>query len=124
MKILVCGDRNYNNRNKVNEILTHYKTFSYPSHLIIVEGGAQGADTLAKEIGIQLGAQIKEYKAQWGTYGKGAGPIRNKLMLDDNLDIEIVIAFHNDIEHSRGTKNMIKLAEKYHKKVILIQGTQ
>lgn len=39
-------------------------------------------------------------------------PIRNQKMLDDNPDIDIVIAFHSDLENSRGTKDMVNRARK------------
>jgi len=105
-KILICGGRNYNNYEKIKEIIKEIR----PS--CIVQGGANGADFLAKKSAKELKIECKEYKAEWKKYGKKAGVIRNRLMLDENPDIEIVIAFHEDIEASKGTKDMINYAIK------------
>ena len=55
-----------------------------------------------------MGFAVRSYPADWTTYGKAAGPIRNKVMLDQGLDI--VIAFHPDIEQSKGTRHMVSIA--------------
>lgn len=47
-------------------------------------------------------------------------PIRNKQMLDEGKP-DLVLAFHTDIENSKGTKNMIYQAKKRGIKVILIK---
>lgn len=106
MKVLVCGSRNYGDYEKVKEKIKEIA----PS--CIVQGGASGADFLAKKVANELRIECKEYKADWKKYGKKAGPIRNRLMLDENEDIEVVIAFHEDIEASKGTKDMINYARQ------------
>jgi len=52
------------------------------------------------------------FPADWKSYGKGAGPIRNQLMLDEGKP-DLVLAFHNDISSSRGTADMIRRAKKH-----------
>ena len=59
------------------------------------------------------------FPADWKTFGKAAGPIRNRKMLDEGLP-DVVIAFHEDIERSKGTKNMISQACEQGIDVILI----
>ena len=44
-------------------------------------------------------------------------------MLDEHPQIKLVLAFHNDIDSSRGTKDMINRAVKAGKKVILYTDT-
>jgi len=107
MKILVCGDRNWKDDIKMYEVL---KTFL--NGVILVHGDAKGADKMAGRIGSKLGFKVIAYPAKWDIFGKGAGPIRNQQMLDENYDIEEVIAFHNDIENSKGTKDMLRRAQK------------
>lgn len=104
IKILICGGREYNNYEKIKKIIKEIN----PS--CIVQGGAKGADLLAKKISVELGINCKEYKANWKELGKKAGPIRNRTMLDDNPDIKLVVAFHNDINSSKGTKDMVNYA--------------
>lgn len=62
---------------------------------------------------------VKEFPADW-SYGLKAGPIRNAKMLDENPDK--VIIFHNDIENSKGSKNMRNQALKRGVQVIIIKN--
>jgi hypothetical protein len=48
------------------------------------------------------------FPADWGTFGKRAGPIRNKQMLEEGKP-DLVIAFWDG--NSPGTKNMIDQAQ-------------
>lgn len=61
------------------------------------------------------------YFAEWNKYGKSAGPIRNKKMIDEG-NPDIVIAYHDDIENSKGTKNMITQAKDKGIKVQIIKS--
>ena len=105
MKILVCGGRHYNNRKKVFNILDHVHSTRVISS--IVHGDATGADTLAKEWAIARGVEQLPYPARW-EYGTHMGPIRNTIMIVENQDIEMVIAFPGDV----GTADMIKKARR------------
>lgn len=109
MKILVCGDRNWCDDIKMSTVLS---TIPNANDVILIHGDARGADKMSGRIGSKLGFKVISYPAKWNIFGKGAGPIRNHQMLDENPDIEEVIAFHNDIEHSKGTKDMISRAKK------------
>ena len=57
----------------------------------------------------QLGFEVREYPAKWDEHGKAAGPIRNRQMFDSEKP-ELVIAFHNDLANSKGTKDMVAYA--------------
>jgi hypothetical protein len=109
MKILVCGDRNWCDDITMSKFLS---TFVNTNDVILIHGDARGADKMSARIGSKLGFKVLSYPAQWNIFGKGAGPIRNHQMLAENPDIEEVIAFHNDIERSKGTKDMISRAKK------------
>ena len=76
----------------------------------IIQGNAYGADRMAQEWADKNNIQHsgKMYSANWDRDGSGAGPIRNKLMLDDNPDIECVYAFTG----GTGTANMIKQSQE------------
>jgi|SRR5215831_5934683 len=106
MRILVCGSRHFWDTKLFDEVLNYYW---YPVRAIdvIIHGGAQGADTLADLWAESKGIYIEEYRAQWEKYGKAAGLIRNKQMLDEGKP-DMVIAFL--APDSRGTANMIKQA--------------
>jgi hypothetical protein len=77
-------------------------------NVIIIHGNAEGADKLSAEVAKELGYTIESYPADWNTYGKAAGPIRNQLMIEQKPDL--VIAFWDGI--SRGTADMLNKATK------------
>ena len=66
---------------------------------------------MSAEIGRSLGWRIEAYPADWETYRLAAGPIRNKLMLDQGKP-ELVLAFHHDLSRSSGTAHMVKISIK------------
>lgn len=109
MKILVTGDRDWKSSYAISERLVKFKKGD-----ILIHGSARGADSIAAEYWRYVYGKehIKSYPAKWEEHGKAAGPIRNRQMLDENPEIELVIAFHNDISQSKGTKDMVLLAIK------------
>lgn len=48
--------------------------------------------------------------ADWPRFGSAGGPIRNWQMLRDGRP-DVVLAFHDDIAASKGTKNMLGMAQ-------------
>lgn len=114
MKVLITGDRNWKDRLKIKQRLRRLS-----SNTIIIEGGARGADLLARSVAEELGFEVRTYLANWKEYHRAAGPIRNKLMLEEG-DPDLVIAFHDDIENSKGTKNMMEISKKAGKPVELV----
>ena len=104
MKVLVCGGRNYADRKKVFEILDAIQ----PKPDCIIEGGAKGADRLAREWAANAFVRVETYDADWKRYGHAAGPLRNKRMLIEG-EPDLVIAFPG----GRGTANMTAKAEQY-----------
>lgn len=79
------------------------------SNLMLITGGAPGADTIAQEWARCTGCTNEVYPADWATYGKRAGFIRNKRMLEEGKP-SFVLAFRMEGE-SRGTDMMVKIAE-------------
>jgi hypothetical protein len=104
MTLLVCGDRNWKNEKVIEEILKEQDVD------LLIHGNCIGADKIADKIGKKLGFKVKTYPADW-SLGKKAGPLRNKKMLDEN-EIDLVLAFHDNIKESTGTKNMLSQAKK------------
>ncbi len=87
--------------------------------MIIIHGAANGADTIAGMAAKELGLEVMEFPAEWSKHGKRAGPIRNQQMLDEGRP-NGVIAFHEDISRSKGTKHMIKIAKKNNIPVLIL----
>ncbi len=118
MIVLVTGDRNWK---RMDIIEREFKKL--PKDTIIIHGAARGADTLAGFVADKLGMKVMEsekgvkgFPAKWNIYGRGAGPIRNQVMIDKILSYpgvpKKVLAFHNNIAESLGTKDMVTRARK------------
>jgi hypothetical protein len=124
IKFLVTGDRDWVNRKVIEKRLSWI-----PSDWVLVHGAARGADSIAAEFWKFACKQdgkdyVLPFPADWNKYGKRAGPIRNRQMLLANPEIEIVIAFHNEIGMSKGTKDMVTQAMKKGLPVeIITEGT-
>jgi len=85
-----------------------------PAIEVVIEGEAPGADTLAKEWAEEREIIIMPFPANWKKYGRSAGPIRNRQMLDEGKP-DMVVAFPSVYLHdTKGTKDMVKVARKRH----------
>src|SRR5271167_2213334 len=73
---------------------------------VVIEGGASGADRLARRWAGTNRVHVETFEADWLKYGRGAGPIRNALMLTIGKP-DVVVAFPG----GSGTRNMIHQAE-------------
>ena len=104
--VIFCGDRNWTDRDSVRDFIK----FWLPKHTLIVQGGCRGLDDIAKEVALELGYIVTTVKAEWSKYGKSAGPIRNERMM--KLNPNWIVAFHENIDGSKGTKHMLGLAKK------------
>jgi hypothetical protein len=85
---------------------------------VIIEGGAKGADSIARDWAMSRQRPLLIFPAHWDRYGRAAGPMRNKQMLEKGKP-DIVLAYHNDLEHSKGTRNMVDQASKAGLEVIV-----
>ena len=113
MRVLICGDRNWTD---VKAIEDYVRTL--PKDTVVIEGEASGADSIARRVAEKYGLKVVAYVAQWTTYGRAAGPIRNRQMLEEGKP-DIVVAFHNNIESSKGTKNCLRQAEALGIKIMI-----
>lgn len=110
MKLLVCGGRDYQDAEKVTDILNRINERKGIS--VIIEGGAHGADRLAQQWAGENGIHYATVRANWEFHGKAAGPKRNSAMLE--LLPDGVVAFPG----GRGTQNMIYQARSLGIKVM------
>ena len=81
--------------------------------VIVVSGGAKGADQLGEKFANFMGYDIKVFPANWEV-GPIAGILRNREMAEY---ADALIAFWDG--KSKGTKNMIEEAEKRNLKVVV-----
>lgn len=110
MRVLVCGDRNWRNMAVIERELKRL-----PPDTLIIHGACRGADTLAKFVAEKIGLKVinngKGFPADWKRYSRGAGIIRNQVMIDEGKP-DLVLAFHENISESRGTKDMVNRARR------------
>ena len=105
-RILICGDRNWKDYESIDNFVKNL-----PTGTVIIQGMCRGADLMARQAGLKHGFKVEDYSADWNKYGNSAGAIRNKQMLNEGKP-DVVVAFHSNISQSKGTKNMLKQADK------------
>lgn len=115
VRLLICGDRNWFEGAAIREILLQYK----PE--VVIEGEAKGADTLARIHAEKLNIPVLKFPADWQKYGRAAGPIRNSQMLKEG-NPDVVVGFHNRIDDSKGTRDMLTRAKKAGKATFIFDG--
>jgi len=102
MLVAVSGYREFND----------YAYFCKKLSLIEIDkmvfGDCRGADALAERYCIEHDIPYKKLRADWGTYGKSAGPKRNRAILDEKPDI--IFLFLHPL--SKGTRDMLKAVKK------------
>jgi hypothetical protein len=108
LKVIIAGSRDFMNYKLLQEWADTYLQ-RYPIDQIeIVSGGARGTDRLGERYAKERGIALKIMPADWKTYGKSAGYLRNAEMAQYATH---AIIFWD--KQSLGTKNMIDLAKKY-----------
>ena len=115
-RIVVAGCRDYLDTRHVEremkKIVKKLTGCGYSADVEIVEGGARGVDTIARNVAEKHKWKCREFKAQWCLYGRRAGPTRNAKMARYAAESEFpcLLAFWD--MQSRGTGNMIMVARK------------
>jgi hypothetical protein len=100
MIAIVCGGRDY------RDVETLYAKLDEIAPTFVIQGGARGADRLARTWALERCIPCATVDAYWDTFGKLAGPVRNGWML--RLNPDAVIAFPG----GSGTAGMVKLARQ------------
>lgn len=110
LKVIVAGSRHFTDYTAVKSALDYY--LSNQKEVEIVSGCAQGADSLGEQYARENGLPVKRFPADWETYGRAAGPIRNKQMAEY---ADALVLFWNG--SSPGSKNMLENAKKMNIKI-------
>lgn len=84
--------------------------------IYIVEGEASGADKMAVRYALEYGYEYKPFPADWKTYGRRAGMIRNE---DMSVEARWGIGFWDG--QSVGTKGMINICKKYGNRLRVVE---
>ncbi|MFF9268596.1 SLOG family protein [Streptomyces rochei] len=110
VRVIVTGSRAWPDPVRV----AHELTQLYLQHgpFTLIHGACStGADAAAhhwyETAGLDLGCIETKYPAAWDEFGKRAGPIRNKQMIEE-ASADLVLAFF--FADSRGTRHTVDLA--------------
>lgn len=101
-RIVVTGGRDFSDAALVSEAFDALG-ISYGD--VIIEGEAAGTDTLCRLEAERRGISVERFPAEWARYGRMAGPIRNRRMLESDADM--LLAFPG----GRGTRNCVATAK-------------
>lgn len=111
-KVLMFGDRDWTRAGSVRRQIMLYREWcrKHGYELVIIEGGAPGADQLVGYWARIYDVHVAEVKALWDTRHKAAGPQRNAVMAA--LRPDEAVCFHADLDgSSRGSKSMAKILD-------------
>jgi hypothetical protein len=109
--VIVCGGRDYQDRDRVFAAMD--LAHAHAPITLVVHGACidkrtkelSGADRWADEWARDRGVEVEPHPADWATWGKAAGPMRNKQMAEAGA--HGCIAFPG----GGGTANMVRHAE-------------
>ncbi len=102
MRIVVTGGRDFQDYDLVKRTLDRFSVDE------IIQGGARGADALAKRYAREKDILCITCEANWKRYGRLAGPIRNRRMLYSFSAPDLVVAFPG----GRGTADCVRQARE------------
>lgn len=104
-KVIIAGSRGFSNYKLLREQCNKYLCEKRKTcNIIIVSGGARGADKAGEKYAQDEGFDLEVYPAQWKKLGKQAGYRRNEQMAEV---ADALIAFWDG--ESKGTKHMIDI---------------
>lgn len=119
VKMIIAGGRDFEDYNKcrieitkIINLLYNEKKFK-KEEMCIIGGRAKGADALGEYYANKNVIEFKPFPADWNTYGKRAGMLRNKDMAEyciKDCNRPVLLAFWDG--QSRGTKMMIEIANE------------
>lgn len=114
MRVLVCGGRDYKDKDRMFRVLDEMHADGAQISCII-EGECKGADLLSALWASKRNVPLLPFPADWNRYNLGAGPIRNRQMLIEGKP-DLVVAFPG----KTGTADMVEQARKANVRVVEI----
>lgn len=107
-RVVIAGCRDYTDYKEAKPYIDFcISNIRKGNEIVIVSGGASGADAIGERYAKENGFKVERYPADWNRYGRSAGPRRNQKMAEV---CDYVICFWDG--ESRGTKSMIECAKK------------
>lgn len=110
MRVIIAGSRSITNIKYVIDAIEFCKSTKNIDITEVVSGAARGVDKLGEKWARENNIKISSHPADWNTYKKAAGYIRNKEM-GEYADFLIAVWDGN----SNGTRHMINIMKKLNK---------
>ena len=111
-RIVIGGYRKFNDYKVFKDFVD--SCIGDENEITILSGHCKGVDLMGEQYAKEKGLLLEVYPAEWQKYGRAAGPIRNKQMVEK---ADVVIAF--TCPRATGTKNLISHAKKLNKKMFI-----
>jgi len=103
-RVAVVGSRSFPSPSLVEAFIS-----SLPPGVVVVSGGARGADSFAAAAAAAACLACEVFAADWRRYGRGAGCVRNAALVSAGL--ALLVAFVSDPSAlSSGSADVIKRA--------------
>lgn len=81
-RVVVAGTRTFDDYDLLCRKLDGMLRVKRDTHrIVILSGGAKGADALGERYARERGYGLQVYPADWNAHGKAAGPMRNTAMV-------------------------------------------
>ncbi len=124
LAVVVTGDRHARREEWAGTIINALAPLRVSADVaVLIHGdgdgpnGADGIDRIAATIARETGWQVIPVPAMWERDGRREGPRRNRVMLKVLTALQMqgyragVLAFHDRIEESKGTKDCVAQAD-------------
>lgn len=109
-KIIICGSREWDDDEPIRALLRSRISRLGISRLLVITGGAPGADSLAALVCEDMGIYCAEVSARWRQFGSQAGPMRNGMMLAMSPHEVVAFSVSSSGRTTPGTRNLLMQA--------------
>jgi len=114
-RIIIAGCRTFTGYEEAKSLIYRdLESMKLTQPMIVLSGGCRGADRLGERFAKEKGWKIEYYLPEWTKYGRAAGPVRNKKMIEQ---CDVVICFWDG--KSKGTGSLIRHAQKSNKQLFI-----
>lgn len=114
MRVIIAGSRSFQDYELLKSKMSYY--LQNAKDIEIVSGTAYGADKLGERFAKEFNYELKQFPADWDTFGKSAGYKRNVQMADY---ADALVAFWDG--ESRGTEHMIRIMKDKNKALRIVK---
>lgn len=107
MKVIVTGSRHWRSRQTVFDVLDRVGP-----RMVVVGDCPTGADRWAREWCEEHDTPGVVFEADWGRWGRRAGPVRNQHMVETHRDADVCLVFLRTDGPSKGTRDCARRARR------------